>query len=122
MVRAVIIGTLIGVLVCTLLLILTSVLFVKMQSIPTNIIGIITQLFAAVSAFAAGFVSVRIIRAKGMVVGAVTGFFLFILILLAGLLSTTSTVTFATLTKGIIMCLCGSIGGIFAVNKKQKVR
>lgn len=120
--RAVLIGVLVGVLLCTVFLAVTSFSFVKMGKIPIEAVGILTQVFAAFSAFASGFISVRIIKEHGMVVGLFSGFILFLITLIAGLFFTEQSVSFATLTKAFLMCISGSIGGIVAVNKKQRIR
>lgn len=120
--RAVLIGTGIGLLICTVLLILATITFLQVKSIPVEAISVMVQIFGAIGAFAGSYITVRIAKEKGMILGVATAGLLFVFVLLAGLCATTSTITFATAAKGLAMLISGCLGGIVAVNKKQKVK
>lgn len=121
-VRAILVGTFIGMILSTALLMLATMVFLQIKSIPVEAVGLMTQLFGAISAFAASYVAVRIAKERGMLIGIITGLFLFLIILLVGLATTTESMTAATLTKALVMAIAGCIGGIIAVNKKQRVK
>ena len=57
-----------------------------------------------------------------MMYGILTGLVLFLVVVIVGVCSSSESVTIATVIKGIAMLLSGAIGGIVAVNKKQRVR
>lgn len=120
--RAVLIGTGAGLIICTVLLILATITFLQVKSIPAEAISVMVQIFGAIGAFAGGYITVRIAKEKGMILGVATAALLFVFVLLAGLCATTSTVTFATVAKGLAMLISGCLGGIVAVNKKQKIK
>lgn len=120
--RAILIGTFIGLLLSTVLLMLATMVFLQIKSIPVAAVGLMTQLFGAMSAFVASYVAVRIAKERGMLIGVVTGLFLFLIVLVVGLSTTTDSMSMATLTKALIMAIAGCIGGVVAVNKKQRVR
>lgn len=120
--RSVLIGTLVGIIVCIVLIMLATFVFLQIQSIPTEAVGIMTQLFGAISAFAGGYAAVRIAKEKGFIIGTATGLLLFLTVLFAGMFTTTETITITTATKAVAMAIAGCIGGILGVNKKRKIK
>ncbi|GHU82830.1 hypothetical protein AGMMS50284_5350 [Clostridia bacterium] len=118
--RAVLIGTITGILSCTALIMLSTIVFLKMQAIPTDAVGLMTQVFGALSAFIGGYVAVRIAKEKGLLLGITTGLTVFLIVLLAGLFTTTETISLTTVTKAVAMGISGSIGGVVGVNKKKR--
>lgn len=121
-VKAILFGALIGILLCTCLTVIATIIVVKMKSIPTDYINIISIIFCVISAFFSGFIAVRIAKSKGMLYGALTAMLLYLILLIAGLCVNSGSLSFVSLTKLISMVIAGGIGGIFAVNKKQKIR
>lgn len=121
-VKAVMFGTIGGLVVCTALLLIASFALAQMKSVPGSAIGTITMVFGALGALAGGYIAVRIARCRGMMYGILTGLALFLVVVIVGVCSSNESVTIATVIKGIAMLLSGAIGGIVAVNKKQRVR
>lgn len=121
-VKAVIFGSIGGMIVCTALLLLASFALAQMKSVPDSAVGTITMVFGAFGALAGGYISVRIARCRGMLYGILTGLTLFLVVVIIGVCSSAESVTIATVIKGVAMILSGAIGGIVAVNKKQRVR
>ena len=120
-VKAVMFGA-VGLVVCTALLLIASFALAQMKSVPGSAIGTITMVFGAFGALAGGYIAVRIARCRGMMYGILTGLVLFLVVVIVGVCSSSESVTIATVIKGIAMLLSGAIGGIVAVNKKQRVR
>lgn len=120
--KAILIGTLIGLLACSLLMIITTLIFVKLQKLPTDAIYILLQIIGALSAFLGGYVAVRIYKAYGLLFGLTTGFAIFFVVFVVGVATCVETPSFLSLTKLIAMLCAGSIGGIISVNKKKSIR
>lgn len=121
-VKAVITGVLSGVVVITSQLIIGAAILTQMKTIPDTAMGTIAMVFAALGALAGGYITVRISKCNGMLYGLLTGFIIFALIVIMGLCGGTESISIATVIKGVAMLLSGAIGGITAVNKKQRVK
>lgn len=121
-VKAVMFGAIGGLVVCTALLLIASFALAQMKSVPGSAVGTITMVFGAFGALAGGYIAVSIARCRGMMYGILTGLVLFLVVVIVGVCSSTESVSIATVIKGAAMLLSGAIGGIVAVNKKQRVR
>lgn len=119
-VRHVVIGSVLGGLLCAFLLTLFSFGFVKAQHLPQFALMPVVIFVSAASAFFAGYVTVRLVGKNGLAFGALTGFVLFLLFFLAGFLLAREAVALTTLTRLAIMALSGAIGGYVAVSRKKR--
>lgn len=115
-------GTLLGVITCSLLLTLLALIFTKSSSPPHSLVEPIMLISAGIGAFTGGYSSARIARKSGMFYGMICSFIMFIFIFTAGLVSVRDSLTMLTIIRLLIMLTCGSIGGIIGVNKKVKNR
>ena len=120
--RAVVIGTVVGAILCAVLLGVCSLVFVSSENIPQNVLAPFVIALSVVSAFFAGFVSAKISRKRGLFYGLLSGILLFALFLAAGLIAEHEAVSAASGTRLLVMALAGSIGGLVAVNKKAKIK
>lgn len=120
--KAILFGTLTGLLLCSLLMLITTLILVKVQKLPTDAIYILLQIIGALSAFLGGYVAVRIYKAYGMLFGLTTGFTIFFVVFVVGAATCVETPSFLSLTKLIAMLCAGSMGGIISVNKKKSIR
>jgi putative membrane protein (TIGR04086 family) len=120
--KAILFGTLTGLLLCSLLMLITTLILVKVQKLPTDAIYILLQIIGALSAFLGGYVAVRIYKAYGMLFGLTTGFTIFFVVFVVGVATCVETPSFLSLTKLIAMLCAGSMGGIISVNKKKSIR
>ena len=120
--KAIAIGTILGAISCVLLLMIFSISFVKMKKLPHDIIGIIIIFCAVIGSFFSGYVSLRILRENGLLYGTISGFVLFIILMIASLLVSGGHLTSFTLYKGISMMISGALGGVISVNKRSRVR
>ncbi len=118
--RPIVFGTLAGAAVCTVLLLVLSLILVAAKQLPQSLLQPLTVLIAALGAFAAGYIAARMSGERGMMNGAGSAFLLFGLLFLAGLTITGESVSAFMLTKGLIMVITGAIGGILSVNKKSR--
>lgn len=118
-IKGVFIGTLFGTFISIVLLIIFSVLFIKMKSIPSLAIEPISMAICAISAFLSSYISARIIRENGMIYGIISGFVMFMLMFFSWLIFNREAITTLILVKITLMLLMGAIGGIIGVNKKK---
>lgn len=118
--RPIVFGAVAGAAVCMILLLILSLVLVAAKQMPQSLLQPITVFIAAVGAFFAGYVAAGMAKERGLIFGSGAGFFLFILLFLAGLAVTKESVSAFMLTKGLIMILTGAIAGILSVNRKSK--
>ena len=118
--RPIVFGTLAGAVICTVLLLVLSLILVAAKQLPQSLLQPITVLIAALGAFFAGYTAARMSGERGMLYGAGSALLLFGLLFLAGLTVSGESVSAFMLTKGLIMVLTGAIAGILSVNKKSR--
>lgn len=119
---AVPIGAGLGVLLCTLLLMMFSLVFVKLGGIPDNAAPITASLSGALSAFAAGWFAAKLCGSKGLITGAASGALLFLFICAGSICCGADISLPALLIKLAVFTLCAAAGGVVRVNKRVKVQ
>ncbi len=120
MARAVIFGGLFGGIILILMLLLSAFIVLKMRTISQGIVFGASIISSCISSFFAGFISARILKERGMAVGALSSLLLFIIILITGTLFTADNVNLSTLMRLAAMILSGAFGGVLGVNKKKR--
>lgn len=120
--RAVLIGMLVGLVLCSIMIVVLSLVLVKIGQMPTNSVFVALQAISAVSAFLGSCISVRICKSRGLMVGLLTALAMFAVIFMVGLSMSVEPVSMLSLTKLIAMLCAGAIGGVVSVNKKQRVK
>lgn len=120
-IKGIIIGSIAEIVACILLFLLTAFVLTKAGYIPDSFISTVTTVLSTLSCLAGGFVSGRIVRKSGILIGSATGFILFFVQLLISLISGRLSPTVLILIKAAAMILGGAIGGIVGVNKKEKI-
>ena len=118
--KAIFFGTLFGVAFCALLLLLCTFLFTRVKNVPEHVILPLTLGISALGAFASGYVSVRISRAKGLLYGALSGFALFLVLLLAAFVFAREPLSIITLIRAVLLILSGAVGGVVGVNQRER--
>lgn len=121
-IRGLLLGAIISCLVITVLLIITSFVLTQTGNVPTDILNIIIYVLDGIGVFCGSYIALRIIKAGGLAWGIISGFVLFLIIFIAGLISSTETLSASTFFKLLISVICGALGGIIGVNKKKKVK
>lgn len=119
--KALLIGTLIGVLICSLLMLIMAFILVKIQKLPTDAIYIMLQLIGALSAFLGAYVTVRIYKSYGLLFGFTTGFAIFFIVFVVGVATCVETPSVLSITKLVAMLCAGSLGGVLSVNRKKSI-
>ncbi|MBQ6570209.1 MAG: TIGR04086 family membrane protein [Clostridia bacterium] len=118
--RPVVIGVSVGALATLLIILIASALFSVIKSFADNLAVPLAVLAATAGAFAGGFIAARIFGCKGLLIGLVTGFFLFAIIFIISAICASRLFTTAVLAQFIFMTLGGAAGGFCAVNTKRK--
>lgn len=114
-------GVATAILICLITLIVFSAIM-HFRSIPLILINPFAIAASVLGAFSGGFMTTRITKSNGLVLGAITGFLLFVIVVLLGLTLFKDNVGTLTLVKMAIMVLSGSIGGIAGVNVSSRRR
>ncbi len=119
-IKAILISTIIGIFISMMVLIVSSFLFVKSKNLPSSVISPFTIATSALGAFISGYISSRIIKSNGLLLGMISGFLMFVIIFVSGLMMFNGEITTLSLVKLTSMLLTGAIGGIAGVNKKSR--
>ena len=122
MARAVIFVGLFGGVMLILMLFLSSFFVLKMKSLSQTAVFAAAIISSCISAFLAGFLASRILKARGIIVGALSALLLFIIVLLAGTIISSDSINLDTLMRFAAMLLSGSFGGILGVNRRPRRR
>ncbi len=119
-IRAIVIGSIAGALICAVILGILALIFVRAESIPQRLLFPLIIAVSVLSAFAAGYLTVKISRKRGLLFGAVSGLVLFALFLFAGLaVSNKSAEPAQSGMRLLVMVLSGSIGGVLSVSRRR---
>ncbi|MGN0453081.1 MAG: TIGR04086 family membrane protein [Ruminococcus sp.] len=121
-IKAVTAGIIAATIVCLAMLLIVSLILLISGILPKGILVWVGVVVSALSAFTGGYVSARITKSNGLLVGAVCGAVIFLILFIAGLAGTEDNVSYITFVKLIAVTICSALGGIKGVNKKDKIR
>jgi len=116
--RPLLIGLCIGVVACTLLLLLAALLF-RSVDVPPDAAAPVAVSAAAISAFLSGLIAARVAGSRGLLTGGACGLLLFLVLLLLGLARGGVDSGYAVV-KLAALTLAGAIGGVLGVNRKRR--
>lgn len=117
--RPLLIGTAVGVVCCTLLLLVMAAV-VSSVDIPRAATVPLAVTAAAVGAFLAGLAAALAAGRHGMAVGAASGALLFLVILLAGFIRYAGVDGGYALLKAAVLIVMGGLGGVLGVNRRRR--
>ncbi len=121
LVKAVVFGSVCGLLVTVILLCIFSAVIMTSGLLPSEITNYITVGIVSLGAFAGGVITSRITKSAGLIVGLITGFFIFMLITVIGVIKSDDSFTVLTLIRLISLIIAGGIGGILGLRKKERI-
>ena len=98
---------------------LFSALMSKVDA-PEQIIVIMSSISLCIGAYSAGYIASRRKRQNGLIIGIITGVFVYFIVFFLGVMFAKTTITFNAFTKLIMTLICAGIGGIIGVNSKAK--
>lgn len=120
--KSVLIGMIVGIFMASLLIFLLSLVLIKTGQLPMNTVYITLQVIGALSAFMGSYVAVRVYKEYGMLLGLLTSFLIYLVILAVGLSTCSEPLSMLSLTKLIAMLCAGAVGGILSVNKRKNIK
>lgn len=118
-VKPVLTGVGFGLAVSIVLLLLFSVV-VSSSNVPHSIINVLTFISMILGSFVSGFVTARIIRKNGLVMGLVTGICTFLILIICSLFVVPESFSILVFVKGIVTILCACFGGVLGVNYTKR--
>ena len=120
--KAILIGVAASIVITMLLTICVSGVTLLTDSIPYEIMPYIMLAVSALGVFCGSLIAASITREKGLMTGLICGFAVFLIALTAGFVTDGGTLTVMTAIRAAALPLCGALGGIRGVNRKEKVR
>lgn len=121
-IKALICGISTGCISLIIMLLIFSCLLLIAGTLPHDYLIWLDIIACGIASFISGYLTARIVKNGGLIWGAVSSFIMFIIQLVAGLINAETEISYITFIKLAVFLLLGSIGGIKAVNKKDKIR
>ncbi len=109
----------VGIVVILICLLIFSLFMTKFDA-PEPMVSVMSSLALCVGAYVGGYIAAKRRRQNGMIIGILTGIFIYCVIFFAGVIFAKNSITFSFLTKLIMTLICAAIGGVFGVNSKGK--
>ena len=107
-----------GAIACFLMLLIFSAIL-SISSASSSIAKPIATAVLFLSAFICGYISSRILKEKGILIGAVSGAIYFLLYAIIGLIFGSKSLQAAVSLKFIIAVVSSAIGGVIGVNRRR---
>lgn len=109
----------VGIVVILICLLIFSLFMTKFDA-PEPMVSVMSSLALCVGAYVGGYIAAKRKRQNGMIIGILTGIFIYCIIFFAGVIFAKNSISFSFLTKLIMTLICAAIGGVFGVNSKGK--
>ena len=121
-VKAVAIGVLCSVVLAVLLACLFSMMLNMMSGIPYDLIDYVMVAIEGFSVLIGAYIACVIAKSKGLIIGALCGAISLLIVFAVGMSMAKNNIGLLTVIRSAVMLLCGIIGGITGVNRKERVR
>lgn len=121
-VKAVMIGVFSSLVLAMILTCLFSMMLNMMSGIPYDIIDYVMVAIEGFSVLIGAYIACVISKSKGLFIGALCGAISLLVVFAVGMSMTKNNIGILTVIRSVAMLLCGIIGGIMGVNRKEKVR
>ncbi len=122
LIKSLIFGILSATIAITLLIIIASFVFQMTDKLPKEAINVVNLAILSLGGLLGGYIAARFNKSSGLITGLLTGFIIFIIILLAGLSRSVESLTIFTLYKLLALIVFSTLGGIIGVNKQKKIK
>lgn len=109
----------IGLVIMLLFVLLFAFLLTKVDA-KDKFVSMMSTVSLCVGAYCGGYIASRLKRRNGLVIGLLTGLFIYFIIFLAAVIFAKTSISFGFVTKLIITVVSAAIGGIIGVNSKHK--
>lgn len=114
-----------GLLCCAIsisLLFVIASLIISRFDVPIPSISTIVLVCAGISSFLGGYVSAKIYKRQGLIIGFLSGLLFALVIIICSLLEAGSLISVQNLIKYIVILVAAMLGGILGVNHRKKRR
>ncbi|MGN1457599.1 MAG: TIGR04086 family membrane protein [Acutalibacteraceae bacterium] len=118
--KAVAVGTVVGLVICMLILLVITFMLVKIQKFPETAVVPVAIFTACIGAFVGGYFSARVKKSNGLLMGAVCALVMFVVLLLVGIAFAGDIFGVVSLLRMGVMIISGAIGGVLGVNKHRR--
>lgn len=109
--------------ICSFLLVALAAFIVsKTGALPMQSLSVITTLLCCASVMAGGYLVSVILKERGILYGTVTALIYVLVLAVVTLCISKSAPDLSAASKVIAIIISGAIGGILAVNRKEKLR
>ena len=122
LIKSVLIGTLCAVMVQIILLCIVSLVMITTKKLFGDVLSYIMLSATALGTLAGGFISAKLNRGAGLIVGLITGFAVFLIITIGGLINSDSPLSVLSLIRFAAALLGGALGGILGVRESRRIR
>ena len=119
LIKPVVWGCIFGTIITFLIMMLLA-FFLTVKDFPKSFAAPLVSVAAGIGSLAAGFVAAKKFKKQGFQIGALTGFVLFLIVVLVSMFVSGAGFSILSVIRLLIMVLSSSIGGLFSVNMKQK--
>ena len=110
-----------GLLVTIIFTCILSVIVLTSGLLPADITNYVMIVLLAMGTFFGGFIATKINKSAGLLIGLITGFVIFMLVTITGLINSSDSVTILTLIKLITTVIFGGLGGIAGLKKRERI-
>lgn len=121
-VKAVISGTVIAVISSIVVTVIISFIITLLGKLPENSLEYISLAILGIGSLIGGYIAGRINKSSALIIGILTGIFILVIVLFAGINTISNGFEVLSLFKLIIILLFSITGAVTGVNKKQKFK
>ena len=118
-IKPLIIGFIISIVVSFLAIIIFAVTATNID-ISDEGLTVMSIISMIIGAFAGGFVSAKVLKEKGLIIGAINGLLFFFIMTLISFIVSREPMSSISLIKILSFTIASMLGGIFGVNIKHK--
>ena len=121
-VKAVLIGTAISLLLTVMLTCVFSFIIKLMPVVSYGIIDYVLIGLSGLSILIGSYTASVMTKSKGMMIGSLCALIVFVVLTISGMSIPDNDIGILTVIRVVAYLVCGVVGGIAGVNRKEKVR
>ena len=121
-IKPVLIGVTIAVLVIGVLICALALTVLMMPTVPYGWLDYITIAIEGFGVLTGAYIAGVLFKSKGLIIGALCGAIILLITFAVGLSISRNSIGILTVIRSIVLMICGIIGGILGVNRKEKIR
>lgn len=121
-VKAVLIGTAISLLLTVMLTCVFAFIIKLMPVVPYGIIDYVLIGLSGLSILIGSYTASVMTKSKGMMIGSLCALIVFAVLTISGMSIPDNDIGILTVIRVVAYLVCGVVGGIAGVNRKEKVR